>query len=434
MKKLLLLASIISFLTFNISFAYAEPETTVSSVPPILNEGTYILIDSASGEVLCEKDSEKTGMYPASTTKIMTAALALENGNTDQMMTASKAAVNDIGRDGMNIGIMPGEQMPMYELLKALMISSANETANIIAENISPSRQEFVDRMNKKATELGALNTHFVNPCGAQNDDHYTTAADLSKIARYAMTFDVFREIVKTKNFQLLPTNKHTSWPVLVTTNKLMQYDKGTQYSITGIKTGYTGPAGYCLVTSASDETGLEFISVVMGMKSYGSQTGISTFTRELMDYGFNNYEKVTLIEKGQAYRSVSVADAVDETPLDLLSSNEITSIMLKNASVRNVEENVKIFDNISAPINEGDILGYVEYTKDGKSVGKSELLASRSVEIKKQAIIEANFKSFSANPLLKKALVIFVSVILFFVLLRIILRTISRRLKARKF
>ncbi len=154
----------------------------VAAETPSIPEGSCILIDSKTGQVLFEKASDAKRLFPASTTKIMTAALALENGKLDAMMTASQEAIYDIGKDGSNIGIMAGEQLSLENLLKALLISSANETANIIAENLCATRQEFVDLMNQKARELGASDTHFVNPCGAHDDNHYTTAADLAKM------------------------------------------------------------------------------------------------------------------------------------------------------------------------------------------------------------------------------------------------------------
>ncbi len=490
MKKVLIIFTMIIFLFANFTVVNAE-------AAPSLTEGVYILIESSSGEVLSEQNPNAK-MYPASTTKIMTAILALELGEMDQIMTASQAAINDIGKDGSNIGIMAGEEMRMEDLLKALMISSANETANIIAENLCPTRQEFVDLMNKKAIELGALNTHFENPCGAHEDNHYTTPADLAKIAQYAMSFEDFREIAAMSYYSLPSTNKHVNpadlksgegnegkgtngesnivegtngesntnesntgegnsnedktaegstngsiasdtrmkWPErLTTTNKLMQYDDGGNgYKIDGIKTGYTGPAGYCLVSSATNESGLQLISVVMGLKEYGSQSKIKEFSEDLLGFGYRNFKRFTIIDTNTVYRSVAVEDARDETPLHLVTDGIVSCILPVNSDMSNIQETPQIMEVISAPVNAGDIMGYVEFTKDGESIGKINLLASRSVDMKTQAVIKSKFLGFLKTPLVKRIIVGICMIIPAFILLRLTLRTISRRRNSKRF
>ncbi|NTV89994.1 MAG: D-alanyl-D-alanine carboxypeptidase [Clostridiales bacterium] len=493
-KKALIIISSLIFLFSNIVSVNAEGVPTTSAVSteypvPVLTEGSYILIEASTGEVLCEQNSDAK-MFPASTTKIMTGALSLELGQLDQVMTASQDAVNDIGKDGSNIGIMAGEQMEMQELLKALLVNSANETANILAENLCPTRQDFVDLMNKKAIELGAVSTHFVNPCGAHDANHYTTAADLAKIAQYAMSFDKFREIVKIKTYTPKATNKHSNYvnessspaedatgdtagdseassangsaksseaetenttgessykpsgsiwpPYLQTTNRLMQYDDGTSgFEIDGVKTGYTGPAGYCLVSSATSTSGsnIQLISVVMGLKEYGSKTLIKTFSKSLLDYGFKNFERVTLIDTNKVFRSVAVEDAKDNEPLHLVSDGQVTCILPVGYDMSNIQETPNIIDDISAPVNEGDIMGYVEYSRDGAILGKVNLLASRSVEMKTQAVIESRFKAFLKSTLFKRIILGVCIFIPAFILLRLTLGTISRRrIKSRKY
>lgn len=400
---------------------------------PSIPEGSSILIDSKTGQVLYEQNSDAKGLFPASTTKIMTAALALEKGHLDTMMTASQEAIYDIGKDGSNIGIMAGEQMSLENLLQALLISSANETANIIAENICATRQEFVDLMNQKAKELGANDTHFVNPCGAHDADHYTTAADLAKIARYAMTFPKFREIVQEINYQLPPTNKHEEWPVLGTTNKLMQYDKSENYKIIGVKTGYTGPAGHNLVSAAVNPGGMELMAVVMNIKNPGSQTNVRNYSKELLDYGFDNFSLVTLQSDSQVFRSVPVEEAVDDEPLALLTKGEVSYVLPNDTTKRDVKEIVRIRDKITAPVNKGDLLGSVEYQVKGNAIGKVDLVAARSVEMKPQAKLVNNFESILHNRLFQNALTAAVILIVAFLLLRLILRTVSRRVRYKR-
>lgn len=427
MKKLSLPILILVIFMSLFYAAYAEA--------PAINEGSSILIDSKTGQVLYENNSEQKGLFPASTTKIMTAILAIEKGDLDSMMTASQAAVNDIGKDGSNIGIMAGEQISLRNLLHALLISSANETANIIAENISPTRQEFVDLMNEKAKELGALNTNFVNPCGSHDSNHYTTAADLAKIARYAMTFPEFRKIVEKTSFQMPPTNKHDEWPVLTTTNILMRQDKSETYKIIGVKTGFTVPAGYNLVSSAVNPEEMELISVVMNIKNDGisAQTNVKKYSKELLDYGFNNFSLVTLQADSQVYKSVEVEDASDETPLDLVTRGEVKYVLPNDTNLWNVKETPVINDKIAAPVNKGDILGYVEFKKDDITIGKVDLIASRQVELKPQAKIINGLEELVSNPFVRNLLIPVIIVIPSFLLLRVVLRTISRRINSSR-
>ena len=425
MKKPVHIIAILIVFLVNICIVEAEA--------PSINEGSCILIDSKTGQILYEKNSDAKGLFPASTTKIMTAALALEKGKLDSVMTASQEAISDIGKDGSNIGIMAGEQMSLENLLQAMLISSANETANIIAENIGTTRQDFVYLMNQKAKELGANNTNFVNPCGAHDANHYTTAADLAKIARYAMTFPKFREIVQKISYQLPPTNKHDTWPVLATTNRLMQYDKSENFTIIGVKTGYTDPAGHNLVSAAVNQDGMELISVVMNIKNPGSQTNVKKYSKELLDYGFNNFSLVTLKADSQVFRSVPVEDAADETPLNLVTKGEVKYVMPNDTTKWALEEIVRIRDNITAPVNKGDILGNIEYRNNGITIGKVELVAARQVEMKPQAKLMNSFESFMESRILQSILATIFILVISFILLRLVLRTISRRVNSRR-
>jgi len=424
MKKLILFWVIL--------IVFFESACIAFAASPQINEGSYILIDAKSGDVLYEKDANKKGLYPASTTKIMTAILAIKMGKPDQVMTASSVAVDDVGRNGTNIGIMAGEKITLEYLLKALLISSANETANIIAENICNSRQEFVDLMNQKAQQLGAVNTHFMNPCGAHNPNHYSTAADFAKIARYAMTIPKFREIVNMDSFQMPPTNKHEYWPVLATTNKLMQRDKSEIYEINGIKSGYTGPAGFNLVASAKNAEGMELISVMMDIKGDNGQSNIKLYSKRLLDYGFNNYSLTTLIGDKKVYRSIVVEDANDSVPLELITKGYLKYVLPNDANSWDVTEIPHIADTIIAPIKEGERVGYVDFQRNGQSIGIVDIVASRSVMPKLQIVNTQKLKSFSDYTIVKITLFV-ISILLFFLLLRAVLKKISRTVNSRK-
>jgi len=424
MKRLLLFTIILSVLIFNISYASAQP--------PSIDADTYILIDAESGNVLCEKNSKVTH-YPASMTKIMTAILAIELGDPEQLMTASQAAIDDIGPNGSNIGIIAGEQIPLKNLLQALLISSANESANIIAEHICDSRQEFIDLMNQRAKELGTENTHFANACGIHDPIHVSTASDIAKLARYAMTLPQFREIVSTPRFTMPATNKHPTWPELTNTNQLMITDQSDLYKINGIKTGFTGPAGYNLVSSAINEDGMELIAVVMNVKNEGASANVRQYSKELLDYGFNNFKRVTLLEENKVYRNVKVENAADIYGLDLITTGSLTCILPRDEAKRNIKEIAHVNEHISAPVNQGDIMGYVEFFKDEVSIGKINLIAGRTMEhMPEPENIKTWFEEALDDFFIRLGLYA-AGILLFLLILRATLRAISRRVNSNR-
>lgn len=434
MRRLITIILLLTTLLVSTGFIAISPQNSAKA---------YVLMDFKSGRILCSYNENKK-MYPASTTKIMTAVIALEKGDLNAEMTASQEAVDDIGKDGMNIGIMKDEKMRLGDLLNALLIVSANETANIIAENICKSRDEFVSLMNEKAIELGATHTHFENPCGKHDQNHYTTAADLALIARYAMTIPSFRGIVNKEYLDSLPaTNKHDNWPPLRTTNKLLwdnreyayiSYGTERKFTVGGIKTGYTDQAGFNLATSAKNTEGLELISVIMGVSGYDSGKGIFTYSKDLLKYGFENFKDYKLSDSGQTATTINVADAADNAGLDLLISDEIHAVLPLNKSKWKLEKKVYINQEISAPINKGDVLGYVEYYSEGKLLGKTNLKASRTVELRTMKKITAGIsKTVAKHPVLAGIIKYLSIICAVFLILRISLKKVSKIVKIRK-
>ncbi|MGB3990053.1 MAG: D-alanyl-D-alanine carboxypeptidase family protein, partial [Acetivibrionales bacterium] len=273
-------------------------------------ECSYVLMDSKTGMILAEQNADEL-IRPASLTKILTAIVALENGDLQQEMEVSQQAVYDIGRGGMNIGIMAGETgLTLENMINVMLIKSANEAANIIAENLAPSRREYMDLMNRRARELGATNTYFVNPSGKDTEkedaDHFSTARDIAIMARHAMTIPEFRKIVATEYYEDMPvTNKHDKWDPLRNTNKLLWHDnthpyringEEYRYTVTGMKTGYTAAAGNNLVITATGQDGMELICVVMHVMTANKVYG---YARELLRYGFENYAMHKLTDAG---------------------------------------------------------------------------------------------------------------------------------------
>ncbi len=434
--------SIIILALFLVSYAQG-----VSAQPlDVPSDCSYILMDLKTGQVIAEQDADKK-VRPASTTKIMTAILALENGKLDQVMNISKAAVYDIGDGGSNIGINPGEtNLTLENLLNAMLIKSANETANIVAENISETRGEFIDLMNKRAAELGAVNTHFVNPCGkddAKEDaEHLSTARDMANIARFAMNMPKFREIVNKEYYKELPsTNDHPAWDPLHTTNKLLwpknsyPYElEGEEYTYTvnGIKTGYTSGAKNNLIVSAVNEEGMELIAAIM--HASGSSIVFSS-AKKLLRYGFEHYGLQKITEANRIVKNVAVENAKKNGRLDLVTASDLNCALPLDESQWNISVKEYVNEGIKAPVNAGDVLGNVEYSRNGLVLGKVDLVALKSLEANQKEIVveQAKKSTTSSSPVLKIILSI-LAVSVFLILLRFVLRKISKRVRRKKY
>ena len=415
----------------------------------IPSDVAYILIDSKTGQVMAEQNADQR-LGPASTTKIMTAILALENGDLNKEMTVSLQAVNDIGRGGMNVGIMAGEKgLTLNNLLHVMLIKSANETANIIAENIAPSRSEFVDMMNSKAKELGAVNTTFKNPCGKDTEKedagHLTTPRDLAAIARYAMTLPKFREIVGTEYYKDMPvTDKHDDWGILRNTNQFLWYDntypytldgEEHKYTVTGMKTGYTAAAGNNLVTSATGEDGMEIIAVVMHVTQPNKIYG---YSKELMRYGFENYSMQKLCTAGQILSNGNIEGAKDGiVNIGLQAAADISSALPMGMDIREIETKVNLTHPLKAPVAKGDSMGNMEFRNKGVLIGTVEITAAQSVEqAPAAAAAENNTEAVKAQPGSSYSYILLGILVILSVLVitRMILRRISRKLRSKKY
>ena len=294
-KKILIILFILIF-SLNISVSYGISDT------PEISAGAAILLDSASEKIIYSKnESEK--MYPASTTKILTAILTIENCNLNDVVTVPYEAIASIPSGYSVAALQPGEQLTVEQLLQVMMVHSANDAANVLAYHISGSIDAFSNLMNKKVEELGLTNTHFTNPSGMHDENHYTTAYDLAIIMKYCMKNTTFRSLSGLKYCKIPATNKYDE-RVFNTTNELLIYDNREvssnyyyKYAIAG-KTGYTTQAKNCLV-SVSNKDDLELICVVLSVGLYPNNLSAKFVdTKTLFDYGYNNYTIRKLREK----------------------------------------------------------------------------------------------------------------------------------------
>lgn len=410
----------------------------------------YILIDSKTGLVIAEQNADNK-IKPASLTKILTGIVALENSNDlQQEMTVSQAAVNDIGRGGMNIGIMAGEAgLTLENMLNVMLIKSANETANIIAENLAASRSEYMSMMNIRAKELGALNTYFVNPSGKDTEkedgDHITTARDMALFSRHAMTLPEFRKIVATEYYYGMPTstNKHAEgWDPLVlrNTNKFLWYDntytysvngEDHEYTVIGMKTGYTGAAGNNLVIAATDNDGMELICVVMHVMQPNKVYGYAT---QLLDYGFENYSLQKVTKAGDTIKTIVVdGTAGSDNILNLVAETDFSAALPRSSGDDIIESIIQINSTIQAPISKGAVLGYIEYKSGNAILGRVNIISSKQIF---EAVENASGHAISTaedGQDYSYALLGVLLALCSFVIIRSILKRISRKIKAKR-
>ena len=375
--------------TFSSTLAATLAEKT-DELEKNLSSEAVLLMETSTGKVVYENNGYEK-KYPASTTKIMTAILAIEHCNLNETATASEFAINSVPSGYSTANIQIGETLSVKDLLYALMLQSANESAVILAEHVSGSQEAFANLMNEKAKELGCKNTHFVNPNGIHNENHYTTAYDLALIAQYAMKNQTFRDIVKTTSLTLPATTSYPSESrTYANTNNLIIYDARNRPDnyyykyATGIKTGYTSAAKNCLVASA-EKNGIEYISVVLGAsityESTGSVSHRYVDTISLFDYAFDNFSFRKLKSANNLIKTIKIENGKkDENSLDLLIASDVTSLVSIDNKNTQIDPEITLKEGLSAPITKGDIVGTISYKVEGINY-TTDLIAGNDVE-----------------------------------------------------
>lgn len=378
-KKVLFIFVILIYV-LNISVSYAD-----TTNEPNIDSGAAILLESSTEKILYSKN-ENQKMYPASTTKIMTAILTLENCNLDDVVSVPYEAIASIPPGYSVAYLQAGEQLTVEQLLQVLLVHSANDAANVLAYHISGSIDTFADLMNKKVEELGLKNTHFTNPSGKHDNNHYTNAYDLAILMKYCMKNTEFRRLTGLKNCIIPATNKYQE-RVFSTTNELLIYDNTIaarnyyyQYAIAG-KTGYTSQAKNCLV-SVSNKDNLELICVVLSAGIYPNNLSAKFIdTKSIFEYGYKNYTLKKLKDSNSIATQIEIPNASAETKnLDLLVSKDLVALVTQDNFDIEYEFDIKLDENLSAPIAQGQKVGTIIYNIDEIEY-TSDLLASHSVK-----------------------------------------------------
>lgn len=330
---------------------------------PVVNALAAVVMEASSGRILFSKNAAVRRSI-ASTTKIMTAVVALENGNLKDEVTISKKAA---GIGGSTIGLRSGQKFTLKELLYAMLMSSANDAAIAVAEHIGGTVEGFAKMMNKKAESLGASDSNFVTPHGLDSANQYSTAYDVALITRYALKNPIFAGIVST-------TSSYIPGHNLYNTNELL----GSYPGVDGVKTGYTGKAGRCLVTTMQ-KNGMRIISVVLGSPTRTARANASI---DLMNYTFENFKMRKLLNAGDIYVNVPVIRGIREmTPLRVAQDVEIP---LSDEEFAAMKVNVSIPAILDAPVYAGTDTGHIEYAVNGEVLAQSMLTVGEDIRRKK--------------------------------------------------
>ncbi|MCY7765427.1 D-alanyl-D-alanine carboxypeptidase DacF [Bacillus inaquosorum] len=330
-----------------------------------------VLIERDTGKVLYNKNSNER-LAPASMTKIMTMLLimeALDEGKikmSDKVRTSEHAA----SMGGSQIFLEPGEEMTVEEMLKGIAIASGNDASVAMAEFISGSEEEFVRKMNKKAKELGLKNTSFKNPTGLTEEGHYSSAYDMAIMAKELLKYESITKFTGTYEDYLRENTDKKFW--LVNTNRLIKFYPG----VDGVKTGYTGEAKYCLTASAK-KGNMRAIAVVFGASTPKDRNAQVT---KMLDFAFSQYETHPLYKRNETVAKVKVKKGKQKF-VELTTSEPISILTKKGEDMKNVKKEIKMNDNVTAPIQKGQELGTLVLKKDGEVLAESPVAAKEDMK-----------------------------------------------------
>ncbi len=430
----------LSFVLNNFSYSFAETatemETTTiqetqqtqqtqtnnnTSAPTIIAESA-ILIDADTGIVLYEKDADSK-RYPASITKILTTLLTIENCKLDDKIKHSHNAIFGIGPGSSHIGMRENEEITVEQAIYGIMLASANEVCMAVAEHIGGSVENFMKIANNRLKEIGAKNTHFANPHGFHDDNHYTTARDMALIMKEAIKNETFVKVINTYSYTIPPTNIVNEPRYLHNSNKFINPYNNFYYEYcVGGKTGFTDQAGNTLVTYCKKDD-MNLISVVL--KDQGTNTYVDS--KKLMEYGFTLFEEKKLFDK-ESYTGITNTiqtfhdQTIDLGKISVVPADDFTSFVPKNIDTSKITTKINLPEQVDGPVKIGDKVGSLDviYTDDNNSqtLGQVDLVSNTKIDLIPEETLqdEENMKKFidnTLNILLIAAIVVGVAVVL---------------------
>ena len=350
--------------------ANASISSTVNSInseEPNITADYAILIEAATGRVIYEKNADEKA-YPASTTKMLTCVLAIEKGDLDKTLSVSQRAA---WTEDPYVGFQQGDMLKERDLLKALMMVSDNSSAVVLAEGIGGSVEGFAKMMNDKAKEIGLTNSHFVTPNGLPDDDHYSTARDMAKIAAYGWHNEKFREFSGTEMDTIEWVSPVNKCMVVKNSNKLL----GTMPGVNGIKTGWTNAAGGCLAASAKRD-GVQLIAVVLHSDDVNTRF---TEAGKLLEYGFSKVKKMKSMDKSRTERTVLVSHG-EGFKVTAHPQEDVKFPLLQGDSEKDYTIKISGSGVVEAPIEKGQRVGQATVYYKGKKLNSIPMVADKDV------------------------------------------------------
>ena len=391
------------------------------SNPPDLNAEAAILLNAATGDIIYEKNIDRI-LYPASTVKIMTAIVVLENVADLQSEVVISKYVSDYDSGNLlPVRMSEGEIFAVWDLLNAMLLRGVNDAAVALAEYAGGSITDFVVLMNKKAVELGCTDTVFINPTGLDSPDMHTTVSDMAKIAFYASKMQTIMEITSSPTYKIPPTNKQREERSLTNRNHFVLKGEYAQYYYEyakGINYGSTEAGGDCLVTVA-EQNELSYLCIVMKSTATpipgGDTFRLNCFgdARALFEWAFSIYSYKTLLKKTQVIKTVEVRLSANRDEVTLCPDREISVLLPQNVDIeKDIEKIVDIFeDQLVAPIEKGQQLGKITLLYDGEVVGSAGLLSLSEVEPSNVLYILDQITNIVSRGWFKASVVIFIIV-----------------------
>ena len=398
-----------------------------------------LLIDPDTEEILYARNIHER-LYPASLTKVMTALLVLEAVDSgriamDTVLTASQTAIDNLPPDGSNAGIKVGEEMTVEQLLYCILVVSANEACDILAEGVSGSIDAFVDAMNAKAQAIGCEDTHFANTSGLQDGNHYTTAWDLYRITKEAMKHEMFMPLCNTKVIEIPATN--LSGPrTYYTTNYLLSPMRATDYvyqGAEGIKTGSTSDAGYCLISTAT-RSGRSLLSVVLGAEAVTLEDGdrqVQSFseTIKLFDWGFDEFSRQVILGTDELIDEVPVALSQEQNAVKVHPAQEIERLIPNDMDIAaDIQREVTLVEGVDAPVTKGQVLGEITLRCGDTVYGTVELLADEDVSASRLLVFRRDLVLFFQRTSVRIAIGAVLALIVLIIILRLTVFNRRRR------
>jgi len=390
-----------------------------------------ILYELNTDTILLEQDADMK-LFPASTTKLMTALVALEYGNPEDVVTVTNEAIDGLYEQGSASYLLNGEQIAFMDLMRYLLIGSGNDAANALAIHISGSIEGFVELMNNTAKELGLTNTNFTNPTGLHNEEHYTTARDLLIVTKEAMKNDIIAQLVAEDEVVLPITNKHDRTTTKYSTNYLLSKKATGEYyyeGAIGIKTGTTTPAGLCLVAGCvkGDYT---YYSVVLGCEKVEGTSMQFAETIKLFNWGAASYSQQVMLSSSEPITTVPVRLADEKDAVVVRPAEGITAMLPNTYETTDLDLKYTLAEDVTAPVAAGDVLGELTVRYEDKEY-KLDLIAAEDVERSTMLYVLDRVTAFFTSTTFKIIVASIVALIVILVVYAVLIN--RKRAKRRK-